>query len=138
MIIDRIEDVDFYAALHPLFPTAFALLRDPATFALPDGRHQLDGDRIIALISSYPSKSRAVLSWEAHRRHIDIQTVISELAADGDYREETDFEPYSGSGMFLTFRPGLFAIFFPGDGHAPGLAIDESAPVRKLVMKIRI
>lgn len=149
MIIDRIDAMEGYSALHPLFPKAFALLRDPATMKLPDGRHLLDGERIIALVSTYASKPRAPVSWEAHRRYIDIQVVLSgeelcgwapiaQLTADGAYSEETDYAPFSGSGTFLTLRPGLFAVFFPRDGHAPGLAVDESIAVRKLVLKVLI
>jgi YhcH/YjgK/YiaL family protein len=38
----------------------------------------------------------------------------------------------------LTMRPGSFAVFMPGDVHRPGGAIGEPAPIRKVVMKVRV
>jgi biofilm protein TabA len=33
---------------------------------------------------------------------------------------------------------GTFLVFWPEDGHMPGIAVDAPAPVRKVVIKIRL
>ena len=37
----------------------------------------------------------------------------------------------------LTMTPGSFAVFFPSDVHRPGCLLDQSATVRKVVIKVR-
>jgi len=34
--------------------------------------------------------------------------------------------------------PDKFFVFFPEDVHRPGLKVDSIAPVRKIVVKVRI
>ena len=36
---------------------------------------------------------------------------------------------------YLTVKPGMFAIFFPEDAHAPGVTPDG---VRKVIVKVRV
>lgn len=147
MIIDRIENAERYSGIHPLFPRAFAALRDSKTSMLTDGRHPIEHDRIVAIPGSYVTKSPALSVWEAHRKYIDIQTVLSgeeycgwapltQLTAVSPYDDEGDHAGYSGMGTSLLLRPGIFAVFFPEDGHAPGLAVADPAPVKKLVIKV--
>ncbi|RKX72847.1 MAG: DUF386 domain-containing protein, partial [Spirochaetes bacterium] len=81
----------------------------------------------------------------AHDKYIDVQVVIkgnesigyalrSELAAVGDFNEESDIGFFGGSGDPIYLKEGDFAVFFPGDGHAPGLtAKGEPSRVRKAV-----
>jgi biofilm protein TabA len=38
----------------------------------------------------------------------------------------------------VTVTEGKFAIFFPGDAHAPGIAPGDPAPVRKVVVKVKV
>jgi YhcH/YjgK/YiaL family protein len=35
-------------------------------------------------------------------------------------------------------HPNTFAVFFPGDAHAPTLAIDEVKQVKKVVIKVPV
>lgn len=36
----------------------------------------------------------------------------------------------------LTLKPGMFAIFLPGEAHCPKIALEESEVLRKVVVKI--
>ena len=36
----------------------------------------------------------------------------------------------------LTMKPGMFAIFLPGDAHCPKIALKELEVLRKVVIKI--
>jgi beta-galactosidase beta subunit len=36
---------------------------------------------------------------------------------------------------YLTIKPGMFAIFFPEDGHAPGVTPDG---LKKVIVKVLV
>ena len=89
------------------------------------------------------TKEEAVL--ETHRKMIDIQIPLSCTEVMGyTPREDLDEQPYNAEkditfyeGMaqqYVAVKPGMFAIFFPQDGHAP--CISEE-PVRKAIFKIK-
>jgi biofilm protein TabA len=46
-------------------------------------------------------------------------------------------QPYDPVKDVILARAGTFLVFWPEDGHMPGIAVDAPAPVRKVVIKIR-
>ena len=44
--------------------------------SLPDGKYELEGERIYALISSYETSPDAECRFEAHRKYIDAQILL--------------------------------------------------------------
>jgi YhcH/YjgK/YiaL family protein len=149
MIIARLEDWRKYGIGGRLH-RAFELLCSPEVLALPAGRHELDGERIIALPQGYATKEPSAGRWEAHRRYIDIQYMVSgreamgwtpaaNLVVDTDYDQEKDIAFYTGQGPVLSVDQGMFAVFFPHDGHMPGLRVSQQPEqVRKIVMKVLV
>ena len=49
-----------------------------------------------------------------------------------------DFIKLEGEGEFLRLDAGTFVILAPQDAHMPGMAVDEPAPVKKVVVKVLI
>ena len=49
-----------------------------------------------------------------------------------------DFLPLHGDGDLITVRSGNFVLLLPEDGHMPGMALGDSAPVKKIVIKISV
>ena len=50
--------------------------------------------------------------------------------------KQPDITFYEGLATdYLTVKPGMFAIFFPEDAHAPGVTPDG---VRKVIVKVRV
>ncbi|BET69145.1 YhcH/YjgK/YiaL family protein [Opitutales bacterium ASA1] len=150
MILDSIDLADLYAGLHPAFAAGFAWLRafDAAT---PDGRHDIDGERHFALVQTVPTAPAAEKQFEAHRRYIDIQYVVSgdEImlhAPLAGLREIAPFDPTRDVGFFhdpssataLRVPPGSFAVFFPHDAHKPCCCPSSPGTVRKIVLKIEV
>jgi YhcH/YjgK/YiaL family protein len=37
----------------------------------------------------------------------------------------------------VLLKPGTFFIFFAGEAHRPGAKVDETVPVKKMVIKVR-
>jgi YhcH/YjgK/YiaL family protein len=109
---------------------------------LPLGKHEIEGDKVFALVQEYSPKPRAVGKFEAHERYWDVQFVArgaermgwvvrSRLAISEPYdaaREVMFFEssPYSGIGDFFLVAEGFFTVFGPQDVHMPGVAIAEN------------
>jgi biofilm protein TabA len=149
MIVDALANAHLYRALHPRLAAAFDYLAsfDPAT---PDGKYPVDEDRVHVLVQSYATKPAAEKKWESHRRYLVVQYIVAgrELitvapiaALDGatPYNDAKDMINYRGAfggASTLYLEGGQFAIFLPGDGHQPGVAVGESADVRKVVVKV--
>ena len=108
----------------------------------------IEGDRLYVVIALDEGAGieRAVL--EAHRKYIDIQFVIegTDLIGWKPVRECTHVsQPYDASkdvelygGRPLSWNPvagPAFAIYFPGDAHAP---LGGTGRLRRAIVKVGI
>jgi YhcH/YjgK/YiaL family protein len=132
MIVDRFAERDRYRRLQPGFAAAYEFAAAHDLAALPPGRHTIDGDRLFVSIDHVEGRGRAGARLESHRRYIDIQ-----LTLDGDeeigWRALADCRATSAPfdeardivfhddvpESWVAVPRGKFAIFFPGDAHAP-------------------
>jgi len=151
MIVDTLDQADRYAALLPGLDLAFPFLRRRDLAALPDGRHEIDGDRVYALLQSYDTRPAAPGKIEAHRRYADVQALLlgrelcgwtawnDTLRVTTPYDATKDIMFCEGACDFVTLRPGLFALLLPQDAHMPCCqAGGRPCAVRKAVIKIRL
>ena len=151
MIHDSLSSAPLYYGLHPLFPKAFAYLQsfDPAT---PEGKTELQGKDLVAIVERYSTKPASDKEWEAHEIYGDIQAVIqgsercghcerARLSTTRPYNPNKDvekFSPPASDTSSLVMTPGMFAIFYPHDAHQPGVAKDAPSSVLKVVLKFRL
>ena len=149
MITDTLGLGQRYAGLHSRFAAAFEFLQKlPAD--QPLGRHEIDGDNCFALTQSYTTKPAAQGKFESHERYIDIQFIQAgqetllwaprgTLKITEPYNAEKDVAFYAMPARTtpVNLIAGEFAIFFPEDGHAPGIEFGGAMTVRKIVIKIR-
>lgn len=148
MILDTLANADAYNALNSGFATAFEFLRRPDLADLPAGNHEIDGERVYAVVVKAPGRERAVGELEAHRQYIDVQYVLEgtdEMGwratstcsqPQGDYNAEDDYLMYSDPACaWVATPPGTFAIFYPGDAHIPMISPDE---LHKVVIKVAV
>lgn len=144
MVLDQLSNGSRYAALHPLFGRAFEFLETVRT--LPDGRHDIDGDRLYVLMQEADGKGHKAARLEAHRTYIDIQLTLEGIEEIGwsplAACRPTDFDKTRDIGFFddrphiwLTLPPAHFAIFFPTDAHAP---LGGMGKLRKAVIKVAV
>ena len=148
MIADRLVNARRYAGLGPRIAHAFEFLERTDLGTAADGRHDLDGADLYALVQRYTTKPEAEGRWEAHRRYADLQYVVAggerfgfgaiERFVQLTYDEEKDFELLTGEGDFLRLQAGSFVLLWPGEPHMPQMAAGAPAEVRKVVVKIRI
>lgn len=130
---------------------AFKFLKESDLSNMELKRYDLDGNNLYVPLSEYLSKNEVDARYEAHRKYIDIQYVVSgkELIGVAPLAQLKEIlEPYSEEKdiMFMTVTQGTnyqalpdrFFIFFPEDLHRPGLKDGENSPVRKAVVKVKI
>ncbi|HEY2895332.1 MAG TPA: YhcH/YjgK/YiaL family protein, partial [Pirellulales bacterium] len=77
MILDELASAARYEKLHAGFHAGFEFLMQANLASLESGRHEIDGDRVFALINRDPGRGRAGARLEAHRKYIDIQFLVS-------------------------------------------------------------
>ena len=148
MIIGEIANHKRYRNLGKKIEKALEYLATTDFSVLEDGRHEIEGDEIYALLLSYDTEPESARSFEAHRKYIDVQYILSgreiihwapleELEPAGDYSEEKDIVFLSGDARArLQLTPGAFALFYPEDAHKPNCAWDDPQPARKVVVKV--
>jgi YhcH/YjgK/YiaL family protein len=146
MIIDRLANRTPLYQLPARLARALDYLRDNDLRSVPLGRHDLDGDRLFALVQEYTTRAADQCVWEAHRNYIDVQFValgvermgvanLSQMREREAYDAVRDVAFFEPGVELVTIRAGMFAIFGPEDVHSPGQAAGEPGLVRKVVVK---
>lgn len=129
---------------------AFIFLKESDLAVMEAKRYELDGTDLFAPVSEYITKNEEDARYEAHRKYIDIQYVISGkeeigIAPVTDMKEILQEYDETNDILFFTVNnitnhkadPGRFFIFFPGDAHRPNLKDGENSPVKKVVVKVK-
>lgn len=146
MIFDTLENLKTYQGLDPRIYEGLQLLKTDALLK-PVGRYAVREDDLYYMIQAYETKPENNTP-EAHKKYVDIQYIIAGCERIGigalpemtqlEAHPERDFYLYSGPMDYITLTPGKFAIFWPQDAHAPGIAPAQPALCHKCVVKIRI
>ncbi|MDD5362413.1 MAG: YhcH/YjgK/YiaL family protein [Ignavibacteria bacterium] len=149
MITDKLENAKLYYSLGGRIEKALKYLETTNIADAEEGKYEIDGENIFAVVSVYETKDSSNCNLEAHRKYIDVQYAVrgSELigyaplnsqAVIKEYDEEKDFALYGGTPSFIKLEEKMFAIFYPGDLHMPGIKVSESAHVKKVVIKVKL
>ena len=149
MIVDRLDNAAQYYGLGEDIADGLRFLKESNLAALDTGRHEIDGERLFAIVAEYETQPVEERFWEAHRKYIDIQCLVTgaermgwapldAMTPAGDYDEANDLLKFDGEGDMMTVRTGMIVIFHPRDVHMPNLVLDAPRPVRKVVVKVRV
>lgn len=149
MVTDRLVNAALYRSLSPRIAAAIDYVTTTDFSTIADGKHAIDDDRLFALVQRYTSKPRSDGRWEAHRKYIDLQVVVSGIEQigyvsnnqldAGPYDDAKDLIWLSGTvGQWFTLPAGHFTLLWPGDAHMPGVQADGPAEVLKVVVKIAV
>jgi len=153
MILTTLNALSQQADLTPEFEKAIKFLSRPDLDDMPDGRVDIDGDKVYALIQTKPSiEIKDLIEVEGHKRYIDIhyiskgEEIIGWINSDGiepagAYQEIKDVWKTIVPKKNLTMAKlstGLLMVCYPSDAHAPLLLEDECKLIRKYVMKVAV
>jgi len=152
MIVSDLDHIIRQAALSPAFKKAIDFLRSPDIQMLPDGRVEIDGDRVFAMVQRFATKWTATPKFECHRKYIDIQFIVSgdeiigwapteqmEITAAYDPDKDISFGTVAkGQWTPVHLHAGQLAVLYPEDGHAPKLALRNPSTVMKIVVKVGV
>lgn len=151
MIVDKLSNISLYVDLIPqLFEVEKFIIDHRLDSDLDCGKYLIDGNKLFALVQQYQTKNSNDVKWESHRKYIDVQFIyggeelvgyspMEELIPLVDYNDENDIIFYSGPRNYtgVTLSEGMFAIFYPGEGHLPCCISESQSNVKKIVFKIQ-
>lgn len=146
MIIDTLDRLPLYGALHPLIAQVCDFLKEHNLEDLPVGRTIFDEDLFFVNIDLVEPKTCQEAILETHRDMIDIQIPLTGEethgyapsntlpAKDYDAQRDCTLYPIDYVQTFFILQPGQFVIYLPGEGHAPAIS---TQPLRKAIFKLR-
>ncbi len=149
MIVDSMNNAGKYALACKGIASCCALVSRLVASDAPIGRYEGE-DGVYAMVQEYTTRVDTAPRYENHHDYIDIQVIASgeETVLAGssegcelltEYEPDAEFFAAPDAVQSLTLRPGVFAVFFPGDAHAPGLAYGGTPKaVKKIVGKIPV
>ena len=147
MIIDTLDMLGRYVALNPLFADVVEFLENNDLSTMAEGKYEIKGEDLFLNLTTATAKTTETAVLETHDEMIDIQIPLSgnetfgytprRYLPEGEYNKTKDITklPDTPADDYVTCRPGMFAIFFPQDGHAP--CISEEEGIRKAIFKVR-
>lgn len=148
MIIDTLENLKNYASVNPLFAKVIEFIQQNDLNALEVGKHEIVGKDLFVNIQMAKGRTPAEAVIETHNDMIDIQIPLSddetfgytprEALPKAEYNAEKDITKYPdlAAESYVTCQPGMMAIFFPQDGHAPCIAgVPE---LKKAIFKVSV
>ena len=152
MIVTDLAHIDHQVQLTPSLRKAFDFLRGRDLLKLSDGRSEIDGDRVFALIQRYETERTEAPKFEYHRKYIDVQFIAAgeEIIGWAPAASMTISEAYDpdrdicfGSVAPGTWTPvhlqmGQLAVLWPEDAHAPKGAAGPPSRVMKIVVKVAV
>ena len=152
MVVADIEHIGYQVSMTSVLKGAIDFLRRPDIHDLTDGRVDIDGQHLFALVQRYETIMADIPRFEYHRKYIDVQYIVSgeeiigwvpagRMAVTEAYDIEKDIcfgiAP-KGEITPLYLQTGELAVLYPEDGHAPKLAAGAPARVTKIVVKVAV
>ena len=152
MIVTDLRHIDRQVAMTPDLRKAIDFLRRHNIYNLLDGKVEIDGDRVFAIIQRYETIMADAPKFEFHRKYIDIQYIVSgeEIIGWMPAERMTTTEAYDpdkdicfGTVTQRKWTPvhlqaGQLTVIYPEDGHAPRLASRALSSVMKIVIKVAV
>ena len=147
MIIGAKKELNNYKSLNCRIAAAidFIMLFDENK---PDGRYEIDGDNLYANVVTINASKDEKVVFEAHKKYIDLQYVISgsecmvyaqteKCSVTKQYTDDSDYLLLEGNGNKMVVNKNDFYIVYPFDAHAPGHFCGDEK-IRKIIVKIKL
>jgi YhcH/YjgK/YiaL family protein len=149
MILDKIENIQFYSRIGERLKEAFDYITVTDFFGMTIGKHEINAEMFV-LVNDYITKTNKAEILEAHKKYIDVQYLLAgnELIEYESYDNHLISQVYDEVNDYLFYKPngtsklkftkGMVAVFFPDDLHMPGIIDGNPSSIKKIVVKILI
>lgn len=152
MIVTGLDHMDHQVPMTPSLRKAFDFLRGRDLLQLPEGRMEIDGDRVFALVQRYETVRTGAPTFEYHRKYIDVQFIATgdEVIGWAPAERMSVTEAYdtgkdacfgtvaAGTWTPVHLQAGQLMVLWPEDGHASKGAAGKPARVMKIVVKVAV
>jgi len=148
MILGSLKNTEVIELYNPFFKVAFDFVRATDFSKLEDGKYEIQRNDLFLVLSTINGKSESEAITEAHCKYIDIQIPLTGNETFGwipikkctdiksAYDEQKDLILFENKPTnFINVESGDFLVFFPDDGHAPGIG---KGVIRKVIVKVRV
>jgi biofilm protein TabA len=150
MIVADLDHIEQQVLMTPSLKKAIDFLRRLDIDRLTDGRVEIDGEDVFAIVQRYETVMMDIPKFEYHKKYIDVQHVLSgeeiigwapcgKMTITGTYDVDKDIcfgTVPKGQITPVYLQAGQLAVLFPEDGHAPRLAANAPCYVHKIVVKV--
>ncbi len=148
MIIDTLDNLSSYVSLNPLFAKVVEFMKANDLNKLEAGKYEIEGKDLFLNIAIAKGKAPDEAVLETHRKMIDIQIPLSGdetygytpavILPEAAYNDEKDITKFGDlpAESYITCHPGMFAVFFPQDGHAPCISFEPE--IKKAIFKVSV
>ncbi|WP_378954107.1 YhcH/YjgK/YiaL family protein [Pelosinus sp. sgz500959] len=152
MILGHIDNLDDENIFYPeVLRKGLAYIKNTDFSAMADGKYEIDGENMFAIVSKYTPDAKENRKTETHIKYIDIQYIHSGEELIGfsrlsdkaeiseEYSEEKDATFYNSveNENYSKVSAGMYALCFPWDIHRPGCTSQPDVIVHKVVLKIK-
>jgi len=137
--------------MHPVWQASLVWLSENAQSA-GLGDYPLGEAGWFANVHTYQTRAESGCIWESHAHTVDVQYMINgqesirwlptrllgqPLRKLAD-RDRLEWASPSVPSTLLQMSNDMFAVFLPGEGHCPMIAVDAPMHIRKAVVKIPV
>lgn len=153
MIKDNIKNINNYLDLPERVKLGLNYLMTTDFSILENGKYEIKGDEVFAIVQEYTPKPESEGKFEAHKKYTDIQYIIKGeekmgFGAINDFTESTQYSQEKdivflspnkdGVSEFVTVKEKEFVIFTPNDAHMPSIKANSPENVKKIVVKVLV
>lgn len=150
MIVSDLNHIKHQVSMTDALMKGIEFLLQPDIHLLTDGRVDIDGDRVFALVQHYETLETDAPRFEYHRKYIDIQYIVSGEEVIGwasadlmvlteEYDGDKDIcfgTVLAGEMTPVYLKAGQLTVLYPEDAHAPKLSAGRPSHVFKIVVKV--
>lgn len=122
MIADNLKNCSLYTSTCKGLDKAFEFIKKYEQNELPEGRYDIDGEKVYAMVQHYDTFPKEQAKWEAHRIYIDLQYVskgneiitwtnIDNLTPYTEYDNKNDYILLKGTtGTEIKLKDGDYVL----------------------------
>ena len=151
MFFSHISIAQKYNYLNENFITAYKWLAETDLKSLPEGTYPLVGEKeVYAMVQEYSTSPWEERRFETHDKYFDIQYMVTGDEMFGVCKRDglkeieridaNDVVFYEDPALFgeVLLKEGDFIVVAPEDAHKPRCAAGTPAPVKKVVIKVKL